>query len=369
MGNELQPVNTDMAVAEEHGATPASERVAYVGNVMMQATSRASTLVLTKEESDALQADFPDEAFKYGAAGKENLIYIEHAYLRDRFNQVLGLGAWTIIRTRPHWAENYEVWDSKSNGKKPAVRVYSDCALLIRGCLVSEGIGDMSYFPDNAAMTYSDAAEGATTQAFRRCAKNFGVGIQAWKKDWCEGWTKRHAKGQQARPPIPQRQDPTIPTSQPVKTEAEIKAENERNENLRAWINNAATLNDLAGVWKSIAAQHKELPADLMNELTKLKDVRKALLQTAPKLSVDSADFLTPTEDAPFEEVDRPFDYNFKPLAYEDLGKFLAAVREITDKAELDRHEAWLNDNAERFAPANVKAVRKRLEEQKGNVK
>jgi hypothetical protein len=70
-------------------------------------------------------------------------------------------------------------------------RVYVEAMLVVRGCFVAEAIGEMEYYPKNASQNYGDAVEGATTAAFRRCAKGFGVGLQAWKKDWCEGWWAR----------------------------------------------------------------------------------------------------------------------------------------------------------------------------------
>jgi len=172
--------------------TSAQSRINTVNTVMSVAMNRASTLVLTPEEAKALQTDFPDEAFKRGAAGKDFLIYIEHAYLRDRFTSVLGMGQWAILRTRPHWAVDV----------KGATQIYADCALLVRGCMVAEAIGNMTYYPTNTSQDYGDAAEGAVTAAFRRCAKNFGVGLQAWKKDFCDGWHSRNPKGGEHKPPV-----------------------------------------------------------------------------------------------------------------------------------------------------------------------
>ena len=64
--------------------TAAQAKIEAVAQLTAAAYSKASELKLTPEEIKALQADFPDEAFKSGAAGKEALIYIEHAFLRDR---------------------------------------------------------------------------------------------------------------------------------------------------------------------------------------------------------------------------------------------------------------------------------------------
>jgi len=193
-----EPAQAALAVSEpaaDHSLTPAQARVESVARTMDTAMNRASTLQLTPEENAALEADFPDDAFKPGAAGKENLIYIEHAFLRDRFNSVIGRGQWALLRTRPHWGEEFRT----AKGVE-AVRLYADCALLVRGCMVAEAIGEMTYYKNNDSQNYGDAAEGAVTAAFRRCAKNFGVGLQAWKKDFCDGWWQRRRGGPRPAP-------------------------------------------------------------------------------------------------------------------------------------------------------------------------
>lgn len=192
-----KPPGGDVDVGSPHGGTtPAQARVDAVSTVLHAAYQRASTLKLTPEQDAALNEDFPDDAFKPGAAGKEHLIYIEHAFLRDRFNAVLGRGQWAMVRMRPHWAEQFR---TAKGGE--ATRIYAEAALLIKGCYVGEAIGDMVYYPNNESQNYGDAAEGAMTAAFRRCAKNFGVGLQAWKKDFCEGWKKRQGGGQSQHGP------------------------------------------------------------------------------------------------------------------------------------------------------------------------
>lgn len=198
--------STSVAIqpAEPVALTPQQARIEAVGNVLHKAIEKASTLCLTSDESKALQADFPDEAFTLGAGGDPNLIYIEHPDLRDRFNQVLGLGQWAVIRSRPHWAELFTYYDKHTKSEKQGTRIYSDCALVIRGCFVSEAIGSMDYYP-NQRTNFGDAAEGADSAAFRRCAKKFGVGLQAWKKDFCTGWMQRHRNPRpvQVAKPVP----------------------------------------------------------------------------------------------------------------------------------------------------------------------
>jgi hypothetical protein len=173
--------------------TAAQAKVDAVAALTMSAYAKASELKLTPEESAALSADFPDEAFRPGAAGKENLLYIEHAFLRDRLHQVFGPGQWAIV-PRNRWAEAFKTRDNKDGS-----RVYVEAMLMVRGCFVGEAVGEMEYYPHNAAQNYGDAVEGAKTAAFRRCAKEFGIGLQAWKKDWCEGWWQRNRTGRVQR--------------------------------------------------------------------------------------------------------------------------------------------------------------------------
>lgn len=190
--NETPPQAVVVHKPETNGITPAQAKVDAIANLTRTAYARASELQLTVEETAALQAEFPDDAFQPGAAGKEHLIYIEHAYLRDRFNSVFGMGQWAIV-PRNRWAEDFEY--ENRNGKVKGSRVYVEAMLLVRGCFVGEAVGAMEYYPSNNSQNYGDAVEGAKTAALRRCAKELGVGLQAWKKEFCEGWWKRKRAG------------------------------------------------------------------------------------------------------------------------------------------------------------------------------
>lgn len=237
------PETTALAVRETQAVAPAvpeqakppvtaaQAKIEAVAQLTMKAYEKASCLTLTKEEIAALQADFPDDAFQPGAAGKENLIYIEHAAIRDRLNHVLGLGQWAIV-PRSRWAEDYS-FVNKYKETVQASRVYVEAMLLVRGAFVAEAVGEMTYYKNNESQNYGDAVEGAKTAALRRCAKELGVGLQAWKKEFCAGWwARRNAKLQvRAVPPAPK---PTPVPAAPAKTPAErlagLKAALGRNE-------------------------------------------------------------------------------------------------------------------------------------------
>jgi hypothetical protein len=200
--------------------TAAQAKVNAIAELTMSAYQKAGTLELTPEDSAALQEPFPDEAFQPGAAGKENLIYIEHSALRDRLNKVLGLGQWSII-PRNRWAEPFKFFSKWDKTQREGTRIYVEAMLVVRGAFVAEAVGSMDYYP-NDATNYGDAVEGAKTSALRRCCKEFGIGLQAWSKDWCEGWWLRRRQGARkaaspaARPAQPAATAPAPQTAHPA---------------------------------------------------------------------------------------------------------------------------------------------------------
>jgi len=214
-------------VEQKQAMTPAQAKIDAVASLTMKAYDRASQLVLSDEEIAALKADFPDEAFLPGAAGKENLLYIQHSCLRDRLNQVFRPGQWAIV-PRNRWAEPFKTL----NGKE-ASRVYVEAMLIIRGCFVAEAVGEMEYFPHNASQNYGDAVEGGKTAALRRCCKELGIGLQAWRKDWCDGWWQRRKApktpvsprfNSNAPTPTETIKTPQKPVSVPIQATPEQKA-------------------------------------------------------------------------------------------------------------------------------------------------
>jgi hypothetical protein len=181
---------------EIQSVTPEQAKVNAIADLTQSAYQKASSLALTDDEKKKLRADFTDEAFKRGANGNDNMIYIEHAFLRDRLNEVVGVGQWALI-CRSRWAEEFS-YEGKIDPKtqvKPvehATRIYVEAMLVIRGCYVGEAIGDMVYYKSNQTQNYGDAVEGAKTGALRRCCKELGIGLQPWKKDFVQGWKERN---------------------------------------------------------------------------------------------------------------------------------------------------------------------------------
>lgn len=274
--------------SEKPAVTAAQAKVDAVANLTMRAYERAGMLELKAEEIQALQAPFDDDAFKPGAAGKEHLIYIEHAFLRDRLNTVIGPGQWALI-PRSRWAEDF-VSQKGVNGS----RIYVEAMLVVRGAFVAEAVGEMEYYPKNASQNYGDAVEGAKTAALRRCCKEFGIGLQAWKKDWCEGWWQRRlAARKNAPPPVTnpaltrtaspaqqQTKEPE-PTVFPVVNVASIKEVHSKPGAPKPWTAFFITFND--GFSDLEAATFDKKIAELANSLANTNEAAKLVVKPGKK--------------------------------------------------------------------------------------
>ena len=174
-----------MALAPANAPSPAIQQL------LDSALLKSSSLALTPEESKKLTADFGDECFRRGANGDQNLIFLEHKFLQDRLNEVIGIGQYRKIIVKD-WNEKFTVPAKNGNPAYTATRIYIKMALIIRGCLVGEGIGEAEYYPTNASGSYGKSFESAKTAAFRLCLKEFGIGLQPYSKDFCDGWMAKY---------------------------------------------------------------------------------------------------------------------------------------------------------------------------------
>lgn len=185
--------------------TAGQARIEAVANTLAKAYEKASTLNLTPEEATALMADFPDEAVRSGARGDANLLYLEHAFVRQRMLEVFGPGQWSIINRRS-WLDETGGW------------LYADVVLVCRGCFVGECIGAMRYSSRNARINYADAVKGAESDALGRiCGTALGVGLQLWKKGFSEGWFVRQKAPKRSGP----YQQPTQAVKAPLRANVE----------------------------------------------------------------------------------------------------------------------------------------------------
>ena len=156
-------------------------RVTHVGALLEKAYPKASTLKLKKEEWQALRAEFPDEAIEVRSEGGFEMYYIEHAELRELFLSVFPPGEISeIVRSHRTRADTNEV--------------LVDLVLLIRGYYAAEAVATVKYYPNSPRANFGDSLESAQSEAFRRCAKHFGVGLQVWRSAWQEAYKLRRSK-------------------------------------------------------------------------------------------------------------------------------------------------------------------------------
>lgn len=172
-------------------ATLPAVRQDVVQSLLDSAMLKSSTLVLTLAEQKALVADFDDSCFQRGANGDNNLIYLEHKFLQDRLNDVVGAGQYKkqIVKD---WNEKFTVPAKNGKPAYEATRIYIRMVLLVRGIAVGEGIGEAEYYPTNASGSYGKSFESAKTAAFRLCMKDFGCGLQPYSKEFCENWKAKY---------------------------------------------------------------------------------------------------------------------------------------------------------------------------------
>lgn len=215
----IEEAETALAVVPKP-TTALEARAVGIANYLSSAYQKAGTLRLTPEETKILKADFPDDAFLTGAAGKESLIYIDARRLRDRMDEGLGMGGWSVVALRT-WNEDYK---TRGNPPNPAVRVYHECVLIVRGVYICQAVGDMSYFPGNPEMNYGDAYQGSQSHSLRRCLRDFGVGLQAWSKTFQKGWFDRQVKRPGMSAPATPAATPPPPASAPAPAAPKAKA-------------------------------------------------------------------------------------------------------------------------------------------------
>jgi len=66
--------------------------------------------------------------------------------------------------------------------------------LIVRGSLMGYAIGEQEYHPGNATMSYTDACEGAKSNALMRLCKGVGISLELWKPSFIREWKLKYAE-------------------------------------------------------------------------------------------------------------------------------------------------------------------------------
>lgn len=66
--------------------------------------------------------------------------------------------------------------------------------LVIDGKPYGFAIGEQAYYPENKTMSWSDACEGAKSNALMRLCKGIGISLELWRPSFIKKWKVKYAK-------------------------------------------------------------------------------------------------------------------------------------------------------------------------------
>ncbi len=147
-----------------------------VHNEMMKLIPLAGTIELDQVQKDFLFNPVNEEDV---CIRPDGLVYLPWPYYVERLNKAFGI-SWAIIpKDMPKLQGNHMYWPFY---------------LMIKGKLAGFAIGEQEYQPSNAMMSYSDASEGAKSNALMRLCKNLGISLELWKPSFIRVWKEKYAE-------------------------------------------------------------------------------------------------------------------------------------------------------------------------------
>ena len=140
--------------------------------------SGAGQIELTEKQIGILYAPIDEEAVEIRPDG---LVYLPWMEYVTRLRQAFGLN-WAII--------------PKDDPKLGATRssILWGFYLVIHGKLAGYAIGEQAYSASNATMNWSDAVEGAKSNALMRLCKGIGISLDLWKPSFIRHWKAKYAE-------------------------------------------------------------------------------------------------------------------------------------------------------------------------------
>ncbi|MBT9133061.1 MAG: hypothetical protein DDT33_01592 [Firmicutes bacterium] len=136
----------------------------------------AGTIEITEEQRKILFAPVDPESVEIRPDG---LVYLPWMAYVERLSRAFGI-AWCIIpKDMPKIQGNHMYWPFY---------------LMIQGKLAGFAIGEQEYQPNNPQMSYSDASEGAKSNALMRLCKGIGISLELWKPSFIRAWKAKYAE-------------------------------------------------------------------------------------------------------------------------------------------------------------------------------
>ncbi|MFH1118611.1 MAG: hypothetical protein V1775_02225 [Bacteroidota bacterium] len=113
-------------------------------------------------------------------------LYMPWTWYASRLNQAFGIAQWGLLPQGMPMA--------KPMGKYDDLVVVWGHWLIIRGIPLGFAIGETTYRPSNAMMSYADACEGAKSSSLARNCKILGMTLELWDADYCTQWREKYAE-------------------------------------------------------------------------------------------------------------------------------------------------------------------------------
>jgi hypothetical protein len=162
---------------------PENLQVALPNEELKALYKTTSSLVLTKEESDLITAEFDEKEIEIRPDGH---IYLPQAYYRNRLNQSLGIGQWGLVIKGSHQEVSQQSDKIKTKFFLPGI-------LVIRGCMVSEAVGEAELHADNPNQSIASCWESAKSDCITRCCKDLSIAMQIYSPNYIRKWQQDHA--------------------------------------------------------------------------------------------------------------------------------------------------------------------------------
>ena len=138
----------------------------------------AGQIELTEKQIEILYAPVDDEAVEIRPDG---LVYLPWMEYVTRLRQAFGLNWAVIPKDEPR------LGPSKTS-------ILWGFYLVIQGKLAGYALGEQAYSASNATMNWSDAVEGAKSNALMRLCKGIGISLDLWKPSFIRHWKAKYAE-------------------------------------------------------------------------------------------------------------------------------------------------------------------------------
>ena len=169
----IQHENANPPVPEPRVPTKALD----FGSEIRKMISTAGTLDLTPDQHRILFEPVKDYHIKMKEDGS---MYLPWTWYHDRLTRAFGNLKWAMVpEGLPKLVPNNLImWGFH---------------LVAHGVYMGFALGEMTFIPKNARMTYGEACEGAKSNALMRLCKSMGISLELWDKDFAQRWEHAYA--------------------------------------------------------------------------------------------------------------------------------------------------------------------------------